>query len=72
MAKADLSDKPAMPAEPKEFPLSLQEFCIRISTEFKQPEMIGAFEHYERVSGRLRDTETAYRSRFADFLHKPA
>lgn len=53
-------------------PLSLNEFCIRLSTKDKRVEMIGGFEHSERVAGRLSDTAENYAARYAKFLNQPA
>jgi hypothetical protein len=52
--------------------LTLQEFCIRLSTTDRRVEMIGAFEHVERLAGRAKDTETAYAGRYSAFCNKPA
>lgn len=59
-------------AEPKEFPLSLDEFCARISMIDKRVELIGGFNHSEKAAGRNKDTETAYRKRYAEFINQPA
>lgn len=53
-------------------PLSLNEFCIRLSTKDKRVELIGGFEHSERVAGRLSDTAEAYAERYGKFLNQPA
>ena len=55
-----------------EFPLSLNEYCTRLSVNDKRVELIGAFEYVERNAGRLKDTETNYNNRFAAFVSKPA
>lgn len=66
------SAAPAEPAAPAAFPLSLDEFCTRLSGTDRRVEMIGAFAHEERAAGRLKDTEAAYRQRFAAFASRPA
>lgn len=53
-------------------PLSLNEFCIRLSTKDKRVELIGGFEHTERVAGRLSDTVENYTARYEAFLNQPA
>ena len=53
-------------------PLSLNEFCTRLSTKDKRVELIGGFEHSERVAGRLSDTAENYAARYAKFLNQPA
>jgi len=54
------------------FPLSLNEFCIRLSQTDKRVEMIGAFNAQEAAAGRHNDTEAAYEARYADFITQPA
>ena len=56
----------------KEFPLTLGEFCTRLSGTDRRVELIGAFEHAERVAGRAKDTESAYAARFVAFVSQPA
>lgn len=51
--------------------LTLHEFCARLSKTVKRPELLGAFEHTERVAARLSDTDQAYRARFDAFINKP-
>lgn len=51
--------------------VTLNEFCVRLSTTVKRPELLGAFEHQERVAGRLSDTESGFRARFDAFINKP-
>lgn len=53
-------------------PLSLNEFCIRLSAKDKRVELIGGFEYVERVAGRLSDTAEQYEQRFTEFLNQPA
>lgn len=53
-------------------PLSLTEFCIRLSTTDKRVELIGGFEHSERMAGRMSDTAENYAARYAKFLNQPA
>lgn len=53
-------------------PLSLNEFCIRLSSSDRRVEMIGAFEHGERNAGRLSDTAQNYAARYQAFINKPA
>lgn len=58
--------------EPSEFPLTLDEFCSRLSVNDRRVEIIGAFHFTEKAAGRMKDVESAYASRFAAFLTKPA
>lgn len=57
---------------PESEPLSLTEFCIRLSAKDKRVELIGGFEHSERVAGRMSDTAEAYAGRYTAFLNQPA
>lgn len=59
-------------ATPESAPrMSLNDFCARLSETVRRPELIGGFEFTERTSGRVADTEAAFRSRFDAFLNKP-
>lgn len=49
----------------------LNEFCSRLSKTVKRPELIGAFEHSERIAGRLEDTEAEFQARYSSFCNKP-
>lgn len=76
MAKNDTAgaadDGPVIaPPEPDEFPLTLDEACARISATDKRVELIAAFHHVEAAAGRLRDLESAYRTRFAELADRP-
>lgn len=64
--------KEAAKAEQTEFPLTLEEFCSRLSLTDKRVELIGAFAHVETAEGRVKDVESAYAARFADFINQPA
>lgn len=67
-AKADEAATEA----PAEFELTLAEACARISANDRRVEMIGAFHSTERAAGRVKDLESAYRTRFAAFCNAPA
>lgn len=62
----------AAPTAPESLPLTLTEFCIRLSKTEKRVELIGAFEHSERVAGRGKDTQESYAERYKKFLNQPA
>jgi len=70
MAKSETVAQ-AAPAQKSE-PLSLNEFCIRLSAKDKRVELIGGFEHSERVAGRMTDTAENYSERYTKFLNQPA
>jgi hypothetical protein len=74
MAKATQSDAGATPnsAGHAEFPLSLEEFCARLSVADKRVEMIGAFAHTETRAGRTKGLASEYEARFDAFVNKPA
>lgn len=55
-----------------DIPLSLDEFCMRLSNTDKRVELIGAFHYVETQAGSLRDTEVAFQSRYTAFATKPA
>ena len=52
--------------------ITLTEFCLRLSTTDRRVELIGAFHHDESKSGRIKDSESKFRSRFGAFVNKPA
>ncbi|MNE61527.1 hypothetical protein D3C76_1597670 [compost metagenome] len=52
-------------------PLTLTEFCTRLSQTERRVELIGAFEFDERSAGRLKDTAEQYGARFQAFITKP-
>ncbi len=54
-----------------EFPLALSEFCTRLSAKETRVELIGAFEHTERVAGRTSDLDSNYAGRFVAFATQP-
>lgn len=55
----------------KEIPLSIDEFCLRQS-RIKSTSLITAFYHSERNAGRLKDVQSAYAKRYAEFANTPA
>lgn len=68
---ANKNDTTPAAAEVTTIPLSLHEFCSRLSVKVNKPELIAGFEHTERVAGNLSDTDEAFTSRFNDFANKP-
>lgn len=79
MAKASASEQSSETAPREnqqnhspEAAITLEEFCVRLSNTDKRVEMIGAFNHGEMRAGRIKDTESNYRSRFDAFVNKPA
>lgn len=59
------------PAVESEQALALDEFCMRLSQSDRRVELISGFHFDEKVAGRLRDNEAAYKSRFDAFINKP-
>ncbi|MBE0436222.1 MAG: hypothetical protein IBX56_10510 [Methylomicrobium sp.] len=57
--------------ENREFKMTLDEFCARLSQDDKRVELIGGFHFSEKRAKRLNDTESAYRVRFEEFLKTP-
>jgi len=54
------------------FPMALEEFCARRSSDDKRIELIGGFFHVEKRAGHLRDTEANFNARFQAFANAPA
>ena len=72
---AETVDLPAVAAEltnVSAVPLSLQEFCKRLSTTEPRVELISGFEADERIAGRLKDTEQEFAKRYQAFINRPA
>ena len=59
-------------APEKETQLTLDEFCMRLSTTDRRAELIGGFHSVEKKNDRQKDTETAFRARFEAFVNEPA
>lgn len=73
MAKEEATTAPeAAKAAVDAFPLTLAEFCTRLSATDRRVEMIGAFEASEKAAGRTSDLEASFASRFVQFCGKPA
>lgn len=51
--------------------LTLTEYCIRLSRTDRRVEMIGGFNHSERVAGNVKDTEANFARRYDEFINKP-
>lgn len=56
----------------EEFPMTLQEYCIHRSQRDNRVELIGAFEHTERVAGAPKATASEFDARFEAFVTQPA
>lgn len=73
---AEKTTKPAAEAAPAPvadaFPLTVDEFCSRLSVSDRRVELIGAFHATEKAAGRVKDLESAFRSRFEAFINSPA
>ncbi len=79
MAAAKDAPEPAVAAEPvkvvaqeKEAALTLDEFCLRLSTTDTRTELIAGYHSVEKKNDRQKDTETAFRARFEAFVNEPA
>lgn len=70
MAK-NASESQTVGESPTEFQVTLEEFCTRISKTDRRVELIGAFHHVEKAAGRVKDAESAFAARFADFANQP-
>lgn len=74
-AKAEATNLPATAVEQtvdSAEPLSLQEFCKRLSTSEPRVELISGFEADERIAGSLKDTEQNFAKRYKAFINRPA
>jgi hypothetical protein len=71
-AEADNAAPVATEASTESFPLSLDEFCSRLSQTDRRVELIGGFHHSERAAGHSNDTEAAFAARYVAFCNAPA
>ena len=51
-------------------PLTLDEFCTRLSARDKRVELIGAFHFTEKQAGTVKDFESSFQARFDTFSTK--
>lgn len=51
--------------------LTLDEFCVRLSTTDRRPELLAGFHFVETRAAHLKDTEAAYRARFNEYVNTP-
>lgn len=72
MGSKDVKTTDAVEVAGDELPLSLQEFCTRLSVKDNRVELISGFEMSERLAGRLKDTDSAYNGRYQEFINQPA
>ena len=76
MAKTDnpvAADIPvaAPVVEQTDFPMGLEEFCIRLSQTDKRVELLSAFHYTETLAGNVQDTSKAYTQRYTAFTNRP-
>jgi hypothetical protein len=57
--------------EVTDFPLTLEEFCTRLSSTDSRVELIGAFFYVENKAGTVKDTHANFSARFTAFETKP-
>jgi len=62
----------AKSAPPKDFPISLEEFCKRASMTDKRVELLGGFHHHARSKKMLHARESDFAAEYAKFLTMPA
>lgn len=75
MAKASPEKVAEAPAAVEEtqtaFPLSLTEFCTRLSETERRHALIAGFYYTENAAGKTKDLASEYAKRFAEFLETP-
>jgi len=62
---ATVNDDPAVEK------VTLDEFCLRLSASVRRPELINGFHYVETKAGRVKDYESAFKSRFDAFVKTP-
>lgn len=63
-------DSAAVAQAATEFPLTLDEFCARLSQADKRVELIAGFHAAERKADNLKDLEANFRKRFDAFMKR--
>lgn len=53
-------------------PITLDEFCMRLSQTDRRVELIGGFAHSERAAGHFKDLESEFQRRYVAFANQPA
>jgi len=62
---------PAVPVAEARAEVTLEEFCVRLSSKDRRVELLSAFHFDETRAGRFKDAESAYQARFEAFVNKP-
>jgi hypothetical protein len=60
------------PAPAPVIELELEEFCRRLSETVRSPELIGGFEHTQKVAGIYKNTQAGFQAAFNEFVNAPA
>jgi hypothetical protein len=56
---------------PTDFELTLDEFCMRLSSTDGRIELIGGFHHDEIRNKRIKDKHSTFMERFTAFASRP-
>lgn len=62
----------AVPSVPDAFPLGLDEFCVRLSSRVRRPELIGGFYAHAKSTGMLSAQEPEFMAAFEAYRRLPA
>lgn len=57
---------------PATFDLTLNEYCLRLSSEKVGPEMIAGFQHDQLAKGAIKGSHTGFKAAFDKFVRQPA
>ena len=63
---------PAEQAEQTEFPLTLEEFCSRLSATDRRVELISAFARSEKAERRNKALHSEFAARYDKYIKTPA
>jgi hypothetical protein len=63
---------PQISDEPAEFPLTLEEYCTRVSATDQRVELLNAFAKHEIAAGHRKDVSSAFDRRYVAFANQPA
>lgn len=71
MTKTTNTAEPVATDADQSAPVTLAEFCTRLSETVRNPALIAGFEYTEKKAGKLKDEAVAYQARFDKFVKTP-
>lgn len=60
------------PVQEQQIPLSLDEFCQRLSATSRRVALIGGFHAWAKAQGMVKDVESTFQAAWTRFISLPA